>query len=64
MKRQFVDEEINSGRPFEEKGEFHLLQMKTPNTGYRLEKLELSVDLSIFRVIGSQDAFLGGAIFY
>ena len=30
MKGQKVDEETDSSRPFEEKGEFHLLQMKTP----------------------------------
>ena len=30
MKGQSVDEETDSARPFEGKGEFHLLQMKTP----------------------------------
>ena len=37
---------------------------KNDNTGYRLEKLELSLDLFIFRVTGSQGTFLGGVIFY
>ena len=30
MKGQKVDEETDSARPFEGKGEFYLLQMKTP----------------------------------
>ena len=43
-KGQKVDEETDSARPFKGKGEFHLLQMKTP-----IKFLEISVRLVVLQ---------------